>query len=80
VAAVEGMFEKLDYPIDVIWLDIDHTDGMRYFTVSCVTAPYMDLRCIVVHCILMYCTVMCCTVICCTDVMYCGKLRCAAVV
>ena len=28
------MFEKLDYPIDVIWLDIDHTDGMRYFTVS----------------------------------------------
>ena len=43
VATVEGMFEKLDYPIDVIWLDIDHTDGMRYFTVSCVTAPYMDL-------------------------------------
>ena len=28
------MFEKLDYPVDVIWLDIDHTDGMRYFTVS----------------------------------------------
>ena len=34
VATVEGMFEKLDYPVDVIWLDIDHTDGMRYFTVS----------------------------------------------
>lgn len=34
MATVEGMFEKLDYPVDVIWLDIDHTDGMRYFTVS----------------------------------------------
>ena len=32
VAAVEGMFEKLDYPMDVIWLDIEHTDGKRYFT------------------------------------------------
>ena len=34
MAAVEGMFESLDYPMDVIWLDIDHTDGMRYFTVN----------------------------------------------
>ena len=34
VAAVEGMFEQLDYPVDVIWLDIEHTDGKRYFTVS----------------------------------------------
>lgn len=33
VATVEGMFEKLDYPVDVIWLDIEHTDGKRYFTV-----------------------------------------------
>jgi alpha 1,3-glucosidase len=32
VAAVEGMFEELDYPVDVIWLDIEHTDGKRYFT------------------------------------------------
>ena len=32
VAAVEGMFEQLDYPMDVIWLDIEHTDGKRYFT------------------------------------------------
>jgi len=32
VATVEGMFEKLDYPVDVIWLDIEHTDGKRYFT------------------------------------------------
>ena len=34
VAAVEQMFEDLDYPLDVIWLDIEHTDGKRYFTVS----------------------------------------------
>lgn len=32
VAYVEGMFEQLDYPMDVIWLDIEHTDGKRYFT------------------------------------------------
>ena len=36
VAYVESMFEQLDYPVDVIWLDIEHTDGKRYFTViSC---------------------------------------------
>lgn len=33
VASVEGMFEQLDYPVDVVWLDIEHTDGKRYFTV-----------------------------------------------
>jgi alpha 1,3-glucosidase len=32
VSTTEGMFEKLDYPMDVMWLDIDHTDGNRYFT------------------------------------------------
>lgn len=32
VAAVESKFEELDYPMDVIWLDIEHTDGKRYFT------------------------------------------------
>ena len=32
VADVEAMFEKLDYPYDVLWLDIEHTDGKRYFT------------------------------------------------
>ena len=34
VAKVESTFEQLDYPMDVIWLDIEHTDGKRYFTVS----------------------------------------------
>ena len=32
IAQVEGMFEQLDYPVDVLWLDIEHTDGKRYFT------------------------------------------------
>lgn len=32
VAKVESTFEQLDYPVDVIWLDIEHTDGKRYFT------------------------------------------------
>lgn len=34
VAGVNAQFESLDYPYDVIWLDIEHTDGKRYFTVS----------------------------------------------
>ena len=34
VATVDATFEELDYPYDVIWLDIEHTDGKRYFTVS----------------------------------------------
>jgi hypothetical protein len=57
VATVEGMFEKLDYPIDVIWLDIDHTDGMRYFTVSfwCFDS-YCDLW---IYAILLSYTVYC---------------------
>ncbi len=32
VAQVESKFEELDYPMDVIWLDIEHTNGKRYFT------------------------------------------------
>merc|ERR1711871_600070 len=32
VATIEQAFEDLDYPMDVIWLDIEHTDGKRYFT------------------------------------------------
>jgi len=30
--AVHTNFEKYDYPYDVLWLDIEHTDGKRYFT------------------------------------------------
>jgi len=29
---VHSKFEELDYPYDVLWLDIEHTDGKRYFT------------------------------------------------
>jgi alpha 1,3-glucosidase len=32
VETVESKFEELDYPMDVIWLDIEHTEGKRYFT------------------------------------------------
>jgi len=32
VDAVDAAFEKYDYPYDVLWLDIEHTDGKRYFT------------------------------------------------
>jgi alpha 1,3-glucosidase len=32
VADVEEHFESLDFPYDVLWLDIEHTDGKRYFT------------------------------------------------
>lgn len=32
VFQVHGKFEELDYPYDVLWLDIEHTDGKRYFT------------------------------------------------
>jgi len=29
---VHSKFEEFDYPYDVLWLDIEHTDGKRYFT------------------------------------------------
>ena len=32
VAQVHAKFEEYDYPYDVLWLDIEHTDGKRYFT------------------------------------------------
>jgi len=32
VASVHQKFEELDFPYDVLWLDIEHTDGKRYFT------------------------------------------------
>ena len=32
VRYVHGQFEALDLPYDVLWLDIEHTDGKRYFT------------------------------------------------
>lgn len=32
VKAVDAGFDQHDIPYDVIWLDIEHTDGKRYFT------------------------------------------------
>ena len=32
VLQVHDKFEEHDYPYDVLWLDIEHTDGKRYFT------------------------------------------------
>ncbi|XP_032872363.1 neutral alpha-glucosidase AB-like isoform X2 [Amblyraja radiata] len=32
VQAVDDGFDQHDIPYDVIWLDIEHTDGKRYFT------------------------------------------------
>jgi len=32
VAAVDKAFDEYDIPYDVIWLDIEHTDGKKYFT------------------------------------------------
>ncbi|XP_046774382.1 neutral alpha-glucosidase C isoform X1 [Gallus gallus] len=32
VKAVDAGFDEHDIPYDVIWLDIEHTDGKRYFT------------------------------------------------
>ncbi|XP_022655983.1 neutral alpha-glucosidase AB-like isoform X3 [Varroa destructor] len=32
VSAVDAGFDEHDIPMDVIWLDIEHTDGKRYFT------------------------------------------------
>jgi len=32
VAAVDAGFDQRDIPYDVLWLDIEHTDGKRYMT------------------------------------------------
>ncbi|KAJ3123851.1 hypothetical protein HK098_001596 [Nowakowskiella sp. JEL0407] len=39
VAEVESNFDKNDIPVDVIWLDIEHTDGKKYFTWDKVKFP-----------------------------------------
>lgn len=39
VAQVDKSFDDHDIPYDVIWLDIEHTDGKRYFTWDKVNFP-----------------------------------------
>ena len=29
---MNSKFDEFDIPMDVIWLDIEHTDGKKYFT------------------------------------------------
>lgn len=37
--AVDAGFDRHNIPYDVIWLDIEHTDGKRYFTWDPVCFP-----------------------------------------
>ncbi|KAG0489095.1 hypothetical protein HPP92_007906 [Vanilla planifolia] len=39
VASVDTGFDEHDIPYDVLWLDIEHTDGKRYFTWDRVLFP-----------------------------------------
>ncbi|RVW21602.1 putative glucan 1,3-alpha-glucosidase [Vitis vinifera] len=39
VENVDSKFDEHDIPYDVLWLDIDHTDGKRYFTWDRVLFP-----------------------------------------
>ena len=39
VANVDANFDEFDIPYDVLWLDIDHTDGKRYFTWDNILFP-----------------------------------------
>ncbi|KFK28077.1 hypothetical protein AALP_AA8G469200 [Arabis alpina] len=39
VAQVDSKFDEYDIPYDVLWLDIEHTDGKRYFTWDNVLFP-----------------------------------------
>ncbi|KAJ3233308.1 hypothetical protein HDU81_002349 [Chytriomyces hyalinus] len=39
VADVDANFDQFDIPYDVLWLDIEHTDGKRYFTWDKVKFP-----------------------------------------
>ncbi|VAH88238.1 unnamed protein product [Triticum turgidum subsp. durum] len=39
VAGVDAGFDEHDIPYDVLWLDIEHTDGKRYFTWDRSTFP-----------------------------------------
>jgi alpha 1,3-glucosidase len=39
VATVNAKFDEHDIPCDVIWLDIEHTNGKRYFTWDAAKFP-----------------------------------------
>ncbi|KDP24259.1 hypothetical protein JCGZ_26689 [Jatropha curcas] len=42
VENVDSKFDEYDIPYDVLWLDIEHTDGKRYFTWDSVLFPHPE--------------------------------------
>ncbi|KAJ4838179.1 putative glucan 1,3-alpha-glucosidase [Turnera subulata] len=42
VENVDAKFDEHDIPYDVLWLDIEHTDGKRYFTWDSVLFPHPE--------------------------------------
>ncbi|KAJ9177872.1 hypothetical protein P3X46_013029 [Hevea brasiliensis] len=42
VENVDSKFDEHDIPYDVLWLDIEHTDGKRYFTWDPVLFPHPE--------------------------------------
>jgi len=42
VANVDAKFDEFDIPYDVLWLDIEHTDGKRYFTWDNLLFPHPE--------------------------------------
>eukprot|EP00927_Polykrikos_kofoidii_P008057 TRINITY_DN13338_c0_g1_i1.p1 TRINITY_DN13338_c0_g1~~TRINITY_DN13338_c0_g1_i1.p1 ORF type:complete len:1024 (-),score=135.47 TRINITY_DN13338_c0_g1_i1:338-3409(-) len=42
VASVDAGYEKNDMPYDVVWLDIEHTNGKQYFTWNDANFPTPD--------------------------------------
>ncbi|GAV59594.1 Glyco_hydro_31 domain-containing protein/Gal_mutarotas_2 domain-containing protein [Cephalotus follicularis] len=42
VENVDSKFDEYDIPYDVLWLDIEHTDGKRYFTWDKVFFPHPE--------------------------------------
>ncbi|KAJ6775116.1 ALPHA-GLUCOSIDASE [Salix purpurea] len=42
VENVDAKFDEHDIPYDVLWLDIDHTDGRRYFTWDSALFPHPE--------------------------------------
>ena len=45
--SVNANADKYDIPMDVIWLDIEHTDGKKYFTWD--SARFPDSRAMIDH-------------------------------
>ncbi len=43
LCSVDEGFDKHDIPYDVLWLDIEHTDGKRYLTWDTAKFPTSDV-------------------------------------